>query len=370
MIHRCASRTIALCLSLAAVPTAVLYSPAAQATRASFEGADAATEILSRRPLSPTNPNLFIPSAYPDTLPLEPAVGCEPTEEEARELLQNYTAVDGFIDPAEALAIFDSEAAKAKISSPSLRLALVALKGTIGEPAIDFILYQTTAEGLPKVAEVKFEPVPLGNYAGAWIRVDSTTEQMTILANERYRAENPFLFAITLAHPALHQDNDSTNFEETSIRAIDILIYLAQLSRHPELAQTGTELSRRHNYYALLRLNSGEESRLGLYRSNGEARIVPGSPLVFTSWWQLYRPLLPPFGRYSPGNDLLGRYLQGIEEEGRAVCTGEEFNQALLDCIDQNQAALSDEQLVAAATALQLDTATQFNSSAGSDQGR
>jgi hypothetical protein len=112
------------------------------------------------------------------------------------------------------------------------------------------------------------------------------------------------------------------------------------------------------NVEALARLNSGTGSDLGLFATNGGAQVFPGSSSVTaTSWNDAIG--VQGAAQDTPGNPLLGLYLQAVQEPGKSVCSPETFSQALLQCIDQNQAALTNEDLVAAAEALKLDTSAE-----------
>jgi hypothetical protein len=322
--------------------------------------ASPATDILGRRPLAPTDRTLFSPAVYPETPPLVPAPGAEPTEAQVLALLDGYLRAEfpgNSQAQVEALTLFNDPVVRQRISSPSLRAALVTLKGTIGEPAILFIRNALTPFGAPKVATIKFDDqglITAGDPAVARTFVNPNSQQMFIVFNAKYRAENPFLQTQTVGHEALHQDNAVADFEEVGILALHVVIYLQQLVRHPELAHTGTELSRRITSNALARFNSGVGFRLGLYASNSGAPILPGSSVGFRSWWEQFENL-PNFVP-TPGNELLGEVLAKLHEEGRPVCSPTEFNRALLDCIDQNQGVLSPEELVAVSVALGLDT--------------
>jgi hypothetical protein len=182
---------------------------------------------------------------------------------------------------------------------------------------------------------------------------DNATEQLFFVFNKRYAAENPFLFTQLLAHEALHSDDEPGTFEEIVALALHSFIYLQQLARHPDLASTETEWARRHNSNTLARLNAGEGARLG-NETNGNQPLFPGSPLSFTSWLEQFEPLQNPVP--TPGNGLLAKHLRRLQERQQPQCSAEEFNEALLACVLENQRGLTPKQLVAAANALELDT--------------
>lgn len=311
-----------------------------------------AEEILRQRPFVPTNIELFNQVVYPDGAEMRPASGEEPPEAEVFAMLVDYLEREFPQDTQaqqEAIALFNDPDAIAKVPSPSLRAATVALLGTLAEPAIDVILYGKMASGDPMVYSIRFNNELPANVYGTV----SYINPMTIEMNGLNRADNPFMFTRTLAHEPLHSDSFNGVYEEGILATLDTLVYLEQLSRHPELAGLGTQFARFHNANALARLNSGTGSDLGLYETNGGEQIFPCSPTItFTSFWERYRD--NPVFEESPGNELLGKYLERLQEPGKQKCSTDKFDQALVDCIDQNQNALTDEELVAAAAALQL----------------
>src|SRR4051812_35600935 len=68
--------------------------------------------------------------------------------------------------------------------------------GTIGQPAIRFILEQTNSSELPLFSEVKSDMQHiLSSSAIAGSIVDSATQQAFIVFNPRYQSENPFLLS-------------------------------------------------------------------------------------------------------------------------------------------------------------------------------
>lgn len=103
------------------------------------------------------------------------------------------------------------------------------------------------------------------------------------------------------------------------------------------------------------RLNSGRGSKLGLYRTNGDEQLLPGSPdLTYTSYWGRFTNNPPEAFAVHPGNDYLDAILEGIGAESPG-----EFSRATLDAIDATEnGTVSAAELVAAAEALRLDTGT------------
>lgn len=315
--------------------------------------AEVITKLLEQRPWSPTDIGLFNPSVYPgsEALPVE---GPEPTEEQVALWLRQYLSIefDGAEDKVQAgLDLFNSDVARQKIPNPSLRAGLAGLLNTFAEPAIETILYAQTNQGKPLFEEIEFGKLEPNVVATVMPAGD---EQFRIVFNEAFRAENPFLFTRTFAHEPLHQDDTNGVYEEGLITALDTLVYLQQLARHPELASEGSWLARFHNTNALARLNSGVGTQLGLLATNGNRPILPGSTVDFVSFWDRYRD--NPTFEATPGNSLLQAYLERIGAMDAETCTGTHFDETLLTCLDQHQGVVSAEELFAAAQALRLDT--------------
>lgn len=321
-----------------------------------------ATELLAQRPFKPTDKSLFFPSVYPSDLPLADATGDPPSEGEARGMLEEYLKARYPNDPEkvkEGIALYNDPEAFLKISSPSLRAAFVALIDTVGEPAMDYILHARTSQGNPKVALARFSKLP-ENRSDTIAMVNpfgvDDPEVIAIEFNERFQAENPFLFTNTFAHEALHQSDKGSNsiVEEEVCYAFDTLVYLEQLAYYPELAQAGTWLSRWMNTNALSRLNSGSGSELGLYDSNGNQPIWPDGEKDTPSFDERFIDN-PGRDSISPGNDLLMQYLERIAENGNALPDNTDFSVELLRWISDNQGEITPEELIAAAKALELN---------------
>lgn len=320
-----------------------------------------ATDLLAQRPFKPLEPALFFPSVYPSDLPLMDATGAPLSENGARARLEAYLKARYPNDPEKlkaGIALYNNPETFLKISSPTLRAAFVALMDTVGEPAIDYVLHARTSQGNPKVALARFSRFPENR--GNTIAMVNTfspddPEVVVIEFNERFQAENPFLFTSTFAHEALHRGAQGANsiVQEEVCYAFDTLVYLEQLAYYPELAQSGTWLSRWMNTNALSRLNSGSGSELGLYDSNGNQPIWPDSSKDTPSFDERFVDN-PGRDSTSPGHDLLKQYLERVKEDGHRLPDRLDFSVELLRWISDNQAEVSPEELIAAARALQL----------------
>jgi hypothetical protein len=108
------------------------------------------------------------------------------------------------------------------------------------------------------------------------------------------------------------------------------------------------------NTNALSRLNSGAGTELGLYNTNGNQPIWPGSDKVTSSFDERFVDN-PGRDSVNPGNDLLRQYLERIREQDSQLPAEINFSVETLQWISDNQAELTPEELIAAANALKLE---------------
>jgi hypothetical protein len=209
------------------------------------------------------------PGLYPKGPPMEPLPLTQPTEAGVRAQLAAFLA--GSSARAPTLALFDRADVDAKLSDPTLRAALVALKGTVAAPAIDTFLRN-----------------PRGvRFGGLQIRMVGRAQAGSeIILNGRYRSEHFALLSAMLAHEILHHD-PTTNFaEEIVLNAVTSIVHMQLLARRPELATSRTELSRYMNEWALLLANSRRPGspRIALIAPSGRG-VAPGSPENAPDLW-------------------------------------------------------------------------------------
>src|SRR6478735_4317758 len=100
-------------------------------------------------PFAPSNRDFFrnvTNPAWTDVAPLDYPDGPAPTEADTKAALRSLLqqrfpcAPDRVLDGLKA---FDNPIARQKVPEPTLRAALAGLTGTLGEPAIAFVTYQT-----------------------------------------------------------------------------------------------------------------------------------------------------------------------------------------------------------------------------------
>jgi hypothetical protein len=328
---------------------------------ASVALAETSEQTLSRRPFAPLDHSLLNgPNGigrivlYPDASPMSPATGSPLTEQQAGTQLDRYLAEEYPASAparAAARAVFDNATAKSKVPDPGPRAALAALRGSIADAAVDFVL-----SGTPTVNSIGFvAPAQgCGSQSPGWAGCSFIASLGQIQLNSRYQYENPFLFSHLLAHEVLHSDGSVADYEETTAYVLDTRLYIEQLARHPWLATLGTEFARRSNSNAIARLNSGTGSQLGLYATNGNGQIFPGSTADKSTNW--FADFASSVTTTTPGGPVLGPYLSATHTAGAPACSPASFSKALIDCLDANRnLGLSSDELVAAARALKLN---------------
>jgi hypothetical protein len=327
-----------------------------------------ADEILALRPFAYTSESPFLQPGVTYGL----ADGEEPSESQVVDLLAEFLEAefpDDAATRAKARALFDDPLAREKIPSPSLRAAVVGLWRTSAGPGINHLMHSVRENGSPKVKSVvfdydrardRFRRLPKG-IAEVYADRSSSVEdwQITIYFNPNWRASYPFHFVPTMAHECLHQDTTVTNLEEITCTLIDSIITLELASRHPDFFAerpsfpARTDLPGGKARIAMLRLNGGTGSRLGLFSTPTGGPIVPNDPTPVRSMWE---------GRENkddlvetPGNPLLAQYLERFRYPENPPAPADKFSMDLVNWLDQNAASLGPEELLAAARALKLE---------------
>jgi hypothetical protein len=329
-----------------------------------------ARELLaSERPFAPTNRDLFLNfdnPAWTDVAPLDFPDGPAPSEEETkaalRALLQRRfpCAPDRMLD---GIKVFDNPLVRQKVPEPTLRAALAALTGTLGEPAIDFVTYQSPVTLIHfGVYLLDGEGIPT-HVAGVYTYPDDTIQ---ILIDRRYRYLPFTALSALLFHESLHAglDNDEAGLSEEAVAsALESLVYMQMLLVDPSIATLPDDLTRfGGNHQAVVRLNSGPtgSDRLTLFVPESDQNIDPLAVEPLTEFYTYYLRYNAPDDadfaqRETTGNLLLQTVLVALAEPGAAPPTDPNFDQATLTFVDQNQAVLSPAELIAVACILQLN---------------
>lgn len=307
----------------------------------------AAIDILKKPPFAPTDVNMFRPDFYPSGTPMVPAAPNDISETELKGQLTSMFAQRFNNDSTKinaAMALYDDPTIKKAAPDPRLRASLVALKGTPGEAAIGAVKSGT-------VSQVRFynfnDP---GFYGGA--QADPQNPKKTIInVSDRYQYEDFRMLSPTIAHEALHLDNNVNAREERMAHSLETMIYGKFILENPSLAQSGTELARRENTQFMGRLNSRDANgNLRLYTAQGN--IFPGAALSFDNFADSFSG---DFTKSSPGNSVLK---QEIKAETGVTLKQPGFNASTEKVLDQHQVMFTPDQLVQLANTLKLDTSS------------
>jgi hypothetical protein len=326
--------------------------------------------LAEQRPFAPTNRDLFYTNDNPDwadVAPLARARGPAPSEAETRAALRALLERRFSCAPErvqQALALYGNPIALEKLPDPTLRAALVALSGTVAEPAIEFLLYQTPVRRVEFGIFVNTDIGLPERVGGTYTAPDGTS----FIEIDRHYRYLPFAaISPLLAHELLHTgvDDDTAGMaEETVASAVEALVYMEMLLVDPTLAHLPDSLTRTsNNHVALVRLNSGPAgtNRLTLFVPGSAVGIDPLAVEPLTEFNAYYATFSAPDDpewreRETAGNWLLWRILERLAEPGSTPpADGARFDAATLAFVDANQAVLSPSELVEAACILELD---------------
>jgi hypothetical protein len=344
MLNTVSNATTANTLTLAST-TAGASSKTSSTTAASTEKTAALSpqEILKKPPFAPTNVNLFAPQTYSTASVMKPAPTKSVSESQLKsQLCQTLLErLDGDCYTAkQTVNLMSDSKLKKVVPDARLRAGLLSLKGTAGQSAIDAIrdgAYSSVKFGTPPsgsntIAEVV--PPPVGQ------------TKPGIIINSKYQYEDFRLFGPILAHEAMHQDAANGGKEELIANVIDTTIYGQALLTDPQLATSGTELSRRFNTKLMARINSRD--------TNGNLRILSAQGNVYPGGTPLanFAAAFNTSGPDTPGNTTMRKELQAIT--GVSVGSAN-FNSGTITLLDNNQKALSAKEIVQLAKTLKLN---------------
>ena len=189
------------------------------------------------------------PGLYPEGSPMALAVDPTPgvPHDEAKVRAQLAAFLKGSGNEAAALALFNRADVRRKVPEPTLRAALVSLRGTAAESVIEWYVSKDTTRVDPR-----FGGLGVRNIA----RSAGYPPNQEIIFNVRYAGEHFALLSAFFAHEILHHDVKLTATEEVILHALTAVVHMQLLSRHPDLATSGTELARYTNDFVLLFVNS------------------------------------------------------------------------------------------------------------------
>jgi hypothetical protein len=372
------SLTILLSLSLLFGTCLQLVQTAAARPCDTFQLYDdaAASEILAtERPFAPANRGLFFSwerDDWADAAPILDPQGPARTEQDTYQDLRAFLELRFPCSPRrvhDGLAVYINPIARQKIPDPTLRAALAALTGTLGEPAIRYLLYEAPVATIHFGVVVTYgEGWPQGTPAEVY---NSSDGRYQIVFDGHYRF-NPFeTFSALLFHESLHVDRPPTGApgekpdaaglpEEAAATSLEALVYMQMLLTDPALARLPDGLTRSgSNYAALIRLNSGVvgTDRLNLFVPDSDLDIDPLAAEPLTEFYEYYGLSDDPEWneRETRGTPLLATVLQALAEPGHTPPSEPEFDRATLEFIDQNHAIFSPGELIAVACILELD---------------
>ena len=234
--------------------------------------------------------------------------------------------------------MFDDPSTKALAPDPMPRAALVGLKGTLMEPALDYFLNGGDFVAL-WVGPLPAPTVIAGTAGGGGVKV--------ITINERDASENFRALIPTIGHEILHgDDNQNSAAEETINHALTGMAWMQMLSRFPELAFGSSDVPRVNNTDAMLFVNSRERGSPDseIYAPSGSG-VAPGSPFNAHDLWTLCGS-----SGSSPASPTLIKILPSLGLPKPA-----QFNQATAETFESlNDKWLSDVQRVQVAVMLQM----------------
>ncbi|MEA2598091.1 MAG: hypothetical protein QOF01_4560 [Thermomicrobiales bacterium] len=344
---------------------------AAECTRSLPVSERRAREILkSERPFSLDDHGLFHSWEHPDwegVPPPESRNGPALSEKETREALRHLLTKRFPCTPEDVhygLAVYADPVARQKLPDPTLRAALAGLVGTLGEPAILYLLYEAPVTSIHFGVGFAIEDAGVSlRYAATWNSLDGTQQ---IVFDRKYRFSDFGAFSALLFHEALHvsaDDEGAGEPEEVIALSLEALVYAEMLLADPAIAQGSEALTRSlNNHTTLLRLNSGPEGsdRMTLLVPGSDVNIDPTATEPITQFYDLYNRVGAPAsedytGRETPGNSLLQRVLDDLAEPGESAPRDAGFDAETLDFLNRNHAALTPAELIAVACVLRLD---------------
>lgn len=372
---------LSLCLSFL-LSEGARAAPVASCTAARPPDNAAASRIFAtKRPFAPADKNLFVSydnPAWANAAPIRLAPGPALTEQATKGKLRAFLERRFPCAPQrvlDGLAVYDNQLARQKIQDPTLRAALAALTGTLGEPAIDYLLLRAPVSAIYFGIVIHYqEGIPAGNSATPYALPDGSW----VIVFDSVARYNPFdTFSALLFHEALHIESPPAGSgagskpdgvglpEEATAVSLEALVYMQMLLTDPALATLPDPLTRgANNHLALDRLNSGiaGSDRLTIFVPKGTVNIDPLTVTPLTEFYEYYvrygfdGPGMAAWSkRETHGNPLLAAVLPALARPGQVPPDHPDFDRATLNYIDQNQAVLSPGQLLAVACILKLD---------------
>lgn len=164
--------------------------------------------LATERPFQPTDLNLFLDfthDAHDGYQPPKKPKLEEHNEAETQGELKAFLERRFPCDPARVKAgmdVYANPIARLKLPDPPLRAALAALTGTLGEPAIDYLLYSAPITLIHfNIVIASHDGVPIGTTAATYGLPDGTRQ---IVFVRDYRFNHFASLSALLLHESLH----------------------------------------------------------------------------------------------------------------------------------------------------------------------
>jgi hypothetical protein len=142
---------------------------------------------------------------------------------------------------------------------PALRAALVELKGTIGEPALQFVLAS------PILVHLRFGAPPIPGFEAGSV---SNGVSVDLVVDEKDRGEHPALLTPIIFHELLQQSGRALYYQVLVVDLLQDRVLLEQLRDDPEALVPTTDLSRDARWAALGQLDTRVGSDMTGFRSD------------------------------------------------------------------------------------------------------
>lgn len=247
-----------------------------------------------------------------------------------------------------ALALLADERMLAKVDDYRLRVALVALTGTLAEPAIETFLNDFL---LLEFADIDGS---VNGESNTVIDANGIPRQHLRINIERQH-EHFALLSVVMTHEIIHDDGAISRDEERIAPMVQQLVHMQQMLTDPQVAYEPTGFAQYYNTLTLGRLSPLFENRLTVHASGGPA--WPGSSTTSTAFMAFMDAYLlqQELPESSGPSSLLYELLLALAERGVDVPADPAFDDVTIDFIDRNHAPLGPVELVMVGCILRLD---------------
>jgi hypothetical protein len=259
----------------------------------------------------------------------------------------------------EAMATYNSSAAKARVDNANLRAAIISLTGTFAEAAISSFLG-------PNYLVVAFLDPGDPTVEVAKTTARDTDGRLRTIFRPEYQGEPFQALSLWVAHEALHTDNNFKLQEEVVATAVGTYVNMQQAQTDPGYLRVGSKLINKENEKILALLNSGRtifpfpgvkvapmlKKDQGIF-IGGKAAADGGG--VYTSFEDYIKRLYIARGSVSgnsPGNAVLNDYYAKLT--GKTPAANMQFSDSILADLDAFNTVIGPREAVRVANALRL----------------